>query len=72
MVLTLAAEGIRQPRVAPKAHADGQILALGKAGADVPRIGIADHGLGFAADALRRAIAFLRLCRLSVDFHQMA
>ena len=56
MIRQFAREGVGEPRISPKAHADAQILSLSKASADVLWIRASVDCLRFAADTLCGAV----------------
>jgi hypothetical protein len=51
---------VGQPGVSAHLHSQREILAFDKAGADVLRIGLADHNFALTSDARRGAVSRLR------------
>jgi hypothetical protein len=66
VIIQLLAESIGQPRKAPHVHPHCQVLALNVAGRDVLLVGIANHDLALAADALCRAVPLGRAHKVFV------
>src|SRR5580704_17997141 len=71
VIVELAAECIRQSRVAPVTHTHAEVLPFYKAGADVFWIRIPNDGLLLASDAHGGAVALLSLGRLAIYFDQL-
>jgi hypothetical protein len=62
---------IREPSESPHRHAHREVLALHKASADMPRVGIASYFLALTTQALSGAVALLPLRRVSIDLHKL-
>jgi hypothetical protein len=71
VVLDLLGKRIGQPGEPTHRHTHREVLPLDIAGADVSRIGIADHFDALGAKTLRRAVAFLRFGVVSENLHQL-
>jgi hypothetical protein len=64
VIIDLLGESVRQPGESPVVHPDREVLALYVGRADVLRIRSSLDYFRFAANALRRAIAFLTFRRV--------
>ena len=69
MILGLLGEAVGQAREPARTHAQGQVSALGVAGADMLRIGAAFHPALLDADAFAGAVA-ARSGRIAINFHK--